>query len=64
MKEPSIQKKILKGHTEGNPQKDGKMVYGTTLLDLLDHIYTGCYLLWIKTGGVQDSSWLVEPLDG
>jgi hypothetical protein len=32
---PAFQRKYLKGHIKGNPRKDGMMVYGTTLLDLL-----------------------------
>jgi hypothetical protein len=42
--EPSIPKKILEGHTEGNPRRDRKMVYGTTLLD-----FTGPQLHWMLT---------------
>jgi hypothetical protein len=49
---PAFQRKYLKGHTEGNPRKDGKMMYGTTLLD-----FTGPQVHWMmlwtyQTGGV------------
>jgi hypothetical protein len=37
-------KKILKGNTEGKPRKDGKIVYGTTLLN-----FTGPRLRWMLT---------------
>jgi hypothetical protein len=52
---PTFQRKYLKGHTEGNPRKDGKIVYGTNLYWVTAALDANCYGQK-KTGGVQGSS--------